>query len=111
KNSDVKSVIVEPEGSTISGGKPGKHTTEGIGRDFFANLFHLSLIDDVYTLFDKHALNMVNQMTIKDDFMFISSSVAAMYAALQEEKRTHADATIVTIFPDGSDRYLSKNIY
>lgn len=111
KNPDVKSVIVEPEGSTISGGKPGKHTTEGIGMDFFPNFFQWSLIDDVYTVFDKHAFDMVKQLAIKEGVLVGSSSGAAMYAALQEAKRAQADATIVTIFPDGSDRYLSKNIY
>jgi len=40
-----------------------------------------------------------------------SSSGAAFAAALREARRLPAGSTIVTIFSDGSDRYLSKNIY
>ena len=34
KNPNIKTVIVEPEGSILNGGEPGPHKTEGIGMEF-----------------------------------------------------------------------------
>ncbi len=39
KKQNIKSVIVEPEGSIIAGGEPGPHKTEGIGMEFFPEFF------------------------------------------------------------------------
>ncbi|WP_143787327.1 pyridoxal-phosphate dependent enzyme, partial [Oenococcus oeni] len=40
-----------------------------------------------------------------------SSSGAALAASLQLAKELPSDSTIVTVFPDSSERYLSKGIY
>ncbi|WP_174616178.1 PLP-dependent cysteine synthase family protein [Virgibacillus ihumii] len=111
KNPDVKNVIVEPGGSIIAGGEPGSHKTEGIGMEFFPGFFDRSLIDDIYTVSDEHAFHMVNQLAAKEGLMVGSSSGSAMYAALQEAKSAKPGTNIAVIFPDGSDRYLSKDIY
>ncbi|WP_164669627.1 PLP-dependent cysteine synthase family protein [Virgibacillus doumboii] len=111
KNPGIKSVIVEPEGSIIAGGEPGPHKTEGIGMEFLPEFFEQSLVDDVYTVADEAAFAMVKQLAAKEGLMVGSSSGSAMYAALKEAENAKPGSTIVTIFPDGSDRYLSKDIY
>jgi len=40
-----------------------------------------------------------------------SSSGAAMAAAVKESLELPSGSLIVTVFPDGGDRYLSKQIY
>jgi O-acetylserine dependent cystathionine beta-synthase len=40
-----------------------------------------------------------------------SSSGAAFHASVIEAKQAKAGTNIVTVFPDSSERYLSKNIY
>ena len=111
KNSKVKTVIVEPEGSVIAGGKPGPHRTEGIGMEFLPTFVDPNYFDEIYTVEDMHAFEMVEKLARNEGLLVGSSSGAAMYAALEEAKLAKNGSTIVIIFPDSSDRYLSKNIY
>jgi cystathionine beta-synthase (O-acetyl-L-serine) len=111
KNPHVYGVIVEPEGSIIGGGDPGAHRTEGIGMEFFPPFMDRSLIDQVFTVPDNNAFEMVKALAEKEGLLVGSSSGAAMYAALEVAQIATSGTNIVTIFPDGSDRYLSKGIY
>ena len=43
QNQDIKTVIVEPEGSILNGGKSGPHKTEGIGMEFFPAIYETIL--------------------------------------------------------------------
>lgn len=111
KNPAIKTVIVEPEGSIIGGGKPGPHKTEGIGMEMFPDYFDRSLIDEVYTVKDEDAFRLVKELATKEGLLVGSSSGAACHAALEEAKKCSKDAQIVVIFPDSSERYLSSKIY
>lgn len=119
RNPNIKNIIVEPEGSIIAGGQPGSHKTEGIGMEFFPDYFNTNLIDSVYTVLDKDAFDFVKELACKEGILAGSSSGAVCYAAVQEaialqQGLTVSDETpinILTIFPDSSERYLSKNIY
>lgn len=111
KNPAIKTVIVEPEGSIIAGGEPGSHKTEGIGMESFPAYFERSYIDEVYTVLDADAFAMVNELARREGLLVGSSSGSAYYAALQEAKKAPAGTRIVVIFPDSSERYLSKKIY
>ncbi|MFD2042816.1 PLP-dependent cysteine synthase family protein [Ornithinibacillus salinisoli] len=111
KNPSIKTVIVEPEGSIIAGGEPGPHRTEGIGMEFLPDYMNRSYLDQIYTVSDDDAFQMVKKLAEREGLLVGSSSGSAMVAALQEAQKAKAGTNIVTIFPDGSDRYLSKNIY
>ncbi|WP_088010725.1 PLP-dependent cysteine synthase family protein [Gottfriedia acidiceleris] len=111
KLQNVKTVIVEPEGSILNGGKPGSHDTEGIGMEFIPAFVDTNLFDDIYTVLDSDAFRLVKELATKEGLLVGSSSGAALYASLLEAKKAKPGSTIVTIFPDSSERYLSKNIY
>ncbi|WP_047982534.1 PLP-dependent cysteine synthase family protein [Ornithinibacillus contaminans] len=111
KNEAIKTVIVEPEGSIIAGGNPGSHRTEGIGMEFFPPFIDTSYFDQIYTVSDEDAFRMVESLAKNEGLLVGSSSGAAMVAAVKEAQKAKAGTKIVTIFPDSSDRYLSKNIY
>lgn len=111
KNPNVKTVIVEPVGSIIAGGEPGPHRTEGIGMEFLPEYMDRSYMDQVHTVSDDDAFRMVKELAEKEGLLVGSSSGSAMYAALQEAENAETGTSIVTVFPDGSDRYLSKQIY
>ncbi|RYG72885.1 cysteine synthase family protein [Lentibacillus lipolyticus] len=111
KKPNIRSVIVEPEGSIIAGGESGPHRTEGIGMEFLPDFFDHSLVDDIHTVADRDAFSLAEQLAEKEGLLVGSSSGSAMYAALEEARNAEPGTTIVTIFPDGSDRYLSKGIY
>jgi O-acetylserine dependent cystathionine beta-synthase len=111
KNPNVKTVIVEPEGSIIAGGEPGPHRTEGIGMEFLPEYMRQDHMDGIYTVSDDDAFRLVKELAEKEGLLVGSSSGSAMFAALEEAKSAQPGTNIVTVFPDGSDRYLSKNIY
>ncbi|MES9684812.1 cysteine synthase [Bacillus sp. AFS001701] len=111
KIQNVKTVIVEPEGSILNGGKPGSHDTEGIGMEFIPAFVDTNLFDDIHTVLDSDAFRLVKELATKEGLLVGSSSGAALYASLLEAKKAKPGSTIVTIFPDSSERYLSKNIY
>lgn len=111
KNPNIRTVIVEPEGSIIAGGEAGPHRTEGIGMEFLPVYMDRAIFDAIHTIDDEDAFDMVRQLAEKEGLLVGSSSGAAMVAAWKEAKKATPGSNIVTIFPDSSERYLSKDIY
>lgn len=107
----VRTVVVEPEGSILGGGEPGPHETEGIGVESIPPFMKMEWVDHVYTISDKEAFYYTRQLARENGLFVGSSSGSVFAAALQEAKLLPEGSTIVTVFPDGSERYLSKNIY
>jgi len=111
KNPNIKTVIVEPEGSILNGHSPGPHKTEGIGMEFIPPFMNKEHFDTIYTIFDRDAFHRVRELAKNEGLLVGSSSGAAFEAALREASGAREGANIVTVFPDSSERYLSKNIY
>ncbi|EIJ78963.1 O-acetylserine lyase [Bacillus methanolicus PB1] len=111
KNCEIKTVIVEPEGSILNGGEPGPHKTEGIGMEFLPEYMDISYFDAIHTVSDEDAFQLVKELAAKEGLLVGSSSGAAMKAGLDEAKTAKRGMNIVVVFPDGSERYLSKKIY
>ena len=111
KNPRIKTVIVEPEGSILNGGESGPHKTEGIGMEFIPPYMDTALFDEIYTISDKNAFDTVKELAAREGILAASSSGAALHAALLEAQNAPPGTNIVTVFPDGSERYLSKKIY
>lgn len=111
KSSKVRTVIVEPEGSILAGGEPGPHDTEGIGVEAVPPFLDMKSLDAIYTISDQEAFHYTKELAQQNGLLVGSSSGAAFAAAVKEAKSLPEGSTIVTIFPDGSERYLSKNIY
>lgn len=111
KNPNIKTVIVEPEGSILNGGEPGPHKTEGIGMEFLPDYMDPSYFDAIHTIRDEDAFRRVKELATKEGLLVGSSSGAAFHAALLEAEKAKPGTNIVVIFPDSSERYLSKKIY
>lgn len=110
-NHNVKTVIVEPEGSILNGGESGPHKTEGIGMEFLPDYMDPSYFNSIHTVTDMDAFKRVAELAKKEGLLVGSSSGAALHAALIEAREAKAGQNIVTIFADSSERYLSKKIY
>lgn len=108
---DVKTVIVEPEGSILNGGESGPHKTEGIGMEFLPGYMEPAYFDSIHTISDVDAFNLVKELAAKEGLLVGSSSGAAFQAALKEAETAKPGSNIVVLFPDGSERYLSKKIF
>ncbi|MBH0168722.1 PLP-dependent cysteine synthase family protein [Fictibacillus sp. 18YEL24] len=111
KNENVKTVIVEPEGSILNGGESGPHKTEGIGMEFLPAYMDSSYFNSIHTVMDVDAFQRVAELAKKEGLLVGSSSGAALHAALIEAQSAQPGQNIVTIFADSSERYLSKKIY
>ena len=105
---DVYTVAVEPAGS-ICPAHP--HRTEGIGVEQRPPFFDQVRVDQVQTISDDAAFSEVKRAARELGLLIGSSSGAALAASLAVAEQLPAHATIVTIFPDGNDRYLSEGIY
>ncbi len=111
KNARIKTVIVEPEGSILNGGASGPHRTEGIGMEFLPPYMDTSYFDAIHTILDDDAFRRVKELAQKEGLLVGSSSGAAFHAALLEAEQAEEGTNIVVVFPDSSERYLSKHIY
>lgn len=111
KKAEIKTVIVEPVGSILNGGESGPHKTEGIGMEFLPEFMDPTYFDAIHTVSDDDAFRLVKELAAKEGLLVGSSSGAAFYAALKEAETAKPGTNIVVIFPDGSERYLSKKIF
>lgn len=108
---DIRTVIVEPEGSILNGGEPGPHRTEGIGMEFLPEYMDRAYFDEIYTIPDGESFRYVKELALREGLLVGSSSGAAFAAALREAERAAEESRIVVVFPDSSERYLSQHIY
>jgi cystathionine beta-synthase (O-acetyl-L-serine) len=111
QNPRLRACIVEPVGSVLKGGTPGPHKTEGIGVEAIYPTLDMALVSEIYTVTDEDAFAMVKELAAREGCLVGSSSGAAFWAALQEAQRAKPGTHIATVFPDSSERYLSKRIY
>lgn len=112
KRSSIRTIVVEPEGSILGGGEPGPHDVEGIGASsFIPGALDLDLADEIVMVYDDPAFAMVERLAREEGLLCGSSSGAAVCAAVDLASTMEQGEHVVTIIPDSSERYLSKNIY
>ncbi len=112
-NKDVKVVAVEPKDSPVlSGGEPGPHKIQGIGAGFVPEVLNVEIIDEIIQVSNDDALETARQLAVKEGILGGISSGAAMWAASQLSQRPeNEDKTIVVIFPDTGERYISTEMF
>ena len=109
RNPKVKIVGVDPEGSILGGPGPIKpYAIEGIGYDFFPATLWRELIDEWVKVADYDAFVTCRKMARLEGLFAGSSSGAAVHAALQVAGGLTKEDRVLTILPDGGERYLSK---
>jgi len=106
---DVHVVAVEPARSAVlSGGEAGPHGIPGIGAGYISQITDLELIDEVIAVSDDDAATTVGEITGATGLMAgISSGAAAHAARIVARRPRWSGATIVAVFPDSGERYLS----
>ena len=110
-NKNIKVIGVEPESSPlISKGYSGAHKIQGIGANFIPKNLDMSVIDEIVTVSDEDAINTVKLIGEKEGVLVGISSGANIFASIKIAKE-NKDKKIVTIAPDGIEKYLSMNIF
>ena len=111
QNPNIKVVAVEPEGSpVISKNKKGSHKIQGIGAGFIPKNYNENVVDEVMTITDEESYEGVRIMAQKEGILVGISSGANVYAALKLCEM-YPDKKIVTVAPDGIDKYMSIGIF
>ncbi len=109
KNPSIKIVAAEPSKSAVlSGGCAAPHGIQGIGAGFVPKTLDTSVYDKVIKVDDEKATELAKLVGKTEGFTVGISSGAALYAALELAKNEEfADKTVVVLFPDSGERYLS----
>lgn len=106
-NPDIRCVIGEPENSALlSGHEAGPHKVQGIGANFIPKILDQSLIDDIMLISDEDALRETTNFA-KETGILVGISSGANIALAKRLAAYAPEKIIVTIAPDGGEKYLS----
>ena len=113
RNPDLKIIAVEPASCPVlSQGRSGVHKLQGLSSGHVPDILRVELIDEVITVEDDVAITMVRELARTEAIAGGISSAAAAWASLEVAKRPEmAGKTIVTIFADFSERYVSTEVF
>lgn len=119
KAHSMLSVGVEPTGSAVitqhlmgKPMKPGPHKIQGIGAGFIPDTLDLSMVDRVELVGNEESIEMARRLAREEGILSgISCGAAAVVAVRLGKLPEFAGKTIVTIFPDAAERYLSTTLF
>lgn len=113
QNPSVTLVAVEPQDSPVlSEGRSGSHKIQGIGAGFVPQVLDTTLYDEVIPVSNDDAFAAGKLIGHTEGILVGISSGAALHAAIELAKHPeNAGATIVVLFPDTGDRYLSTPLF
>ncbi|PIQ83363.1 MAG: cysteine synthase A [Candidatus Omnitrophica bacterium CG11_big_fil_rev_8_21_14_0_20_63_9] len=108
----IRIVAVEPKQSPVlSKGTAGPHMIQGIGAGFVPEVLNRGVIDEIMTVADEQAYETSRRLA-KEEGLFVGISAgAACWAALKVARELGGGKTIVTVFPDTGERYISIQPY
>lgn len=113
KKPSVKVVAVEPQDSAVlSTGVAGPHKIQGIGAGFVPDVLNTGIYDEIFPVSNDDAFAIGKIIGKNEGILVGISSGAAAYAAIELAKRPENEGkTIVVLFPDTGDRYLSTPLF
>ncbi len=113
QNPAVNVVAVEPKDSPVlSEGRSGAHKIQGIGAGFVPEVLDTAVYDEIIPVSNEDAFAAGRLVGREEGVLVGISSGAALHAAIQLAKwPENAGKTIVVLFPDTGDRYLSTPLF
>jgi cysteine synthase len=112
KMPDVLIVAVEPAASPVlSRGEPGFHKIQGIGAGFVPDILDQSVYDEIISVSDDDAAACTRRLARDEGILVGISAGANCHAALQVAQRLGPGKTVVTVFCDTGERYLTTDVF
>ena len=114
KNPDVKLIGVDPMGSIFYNYfkekkliEPYRYKIEGIGDEFLIKTAQLNLLNDMFQVEDKTAIQWTKKLAHEEGILSGGSSGANIWASVKLAKEINKEADIVTIICDSGYKYFS----
>jgi S-sulfo-L-cysteine synthase (O-acetyl-L-serine-dependent) len=104
-NPSIKIIAVEPD-DALHGLEGLKHMASSI----VPGIYQEDALDEKISVSTEDAYAMVYRLSQEEGILVGQSSGAAMFAALKLARKLHS-GTLVTVFPDFGDKYLSTNLW
>jgi cysteine synthase B len=104
-NPDIRVIAVEPD-DALHGLEGLKHMASSI----VPGIYHEEQLDDKISVSTEDAYAMVYRLSQEEGVLVGQSSGAAMFATLKVARKLRS-GTLVTVFPDFGDKYLTTNLW
>src|SRR3954465_9132286 len=119
KKKNILSVAVEPVNSPVIAQalnkqelKPGPHKIQGIGAGFIPDTLDLSMVDRVEMVTNEESIEMARRLAKEEGILSgISCGAAAAVAVRLAKQPEFEGKTMVVVFPDAAERYLSTTLF
>lgn len=111
-NSQVKVYALEPaESPLLKEGKSGKHKIQGISAGFIPATLDQNVYDGIVEVSSDDAIATAQKVARLEGFLPGISAGANIHGAIELAKQFGAGKKVITLAPDGGDRYLSTDLF
>lgn len=109
---NVKVYALEPaESPLLKEGKAGKHKIQGISDGFIPKTLDQEVYDGIIEVSSDDAIKTGQAVGRLEGFLPGISAGANIYGAIELAKQLGKGKKVVTVSPDGGDRYLSTDLF
>ena len=109
---NVKVYALEPaESPLLKEGKAGKHKIQGISAGFIPKTLDQEVYDGIIEVSSDDAIKTGQAVGCLEGFLPGISAGANIYGAIELAKQLGKGKKVVTVSPDGGDRYLSTDLF
>lgn len=109
---NVKVYALEPaESPLLKEGKAGKHKIQGISAGFIPKTLDQEVYDGIIEVSSDNAIKTGQAVGRLEGFLPGISAGANIYGAIELAKQLGKGKKVVTVSPDGGDRYLSTDLF
>ena len=108
---DIKIIGADPYGSILGGEdeyKGSPYQVEGIGYDFFPQVFDQNIVDEFVKVNDKEAFATARALIKEEGLLIGGSCGSATFAALKAAKSLKKGQNCLIILPDSIRNYMRK---
>ncbi len=111
-NNKITVAGAEPAKSAVlSGGNSSPHKIQGIGAGFIPGIYSGENVDEILTVTDEEAIDTAVEVSAKTGILVGISTGANVAAARKLAEKYGSNKKILTISPDGGEKYMSMVKY